>query len=214
MSFQAMTWAIEQPCTSAGQKLVLLMLANHSNGYTGQCNPSHKLLAKECAMGVSTLKGHLLDLQGAGYLTIIHKTMEGVSLPNQYKLNGVGQNLTECRSEADRGVGQKLATKQEVQPVRETINTVPDFVNAEVWRDFIKLRNAKKSPITQTALRGIEREAKKAGIDLQQALEVCCERGWASFKAEWMNKDQPKYQPAQLSAARAIFGDERYAALT
>jgi hypothetical protein len=113
-------------------------------------------------------------------------------------------------------VGQKLATKQEVQPVRETINTVPDFVNAEVWRDFIKLRNAKKSPITQTALRGIEREAKKAGIDLQQALEVCCERGWASFKAEWMNKDQPKYQPAQLSAARAIFGDERgaYAALT
>lgn len=211
-----MTWAIEQPCTSAGQKLVLLMLANHSNGHTGQCNPSHKLLAQECAMGVSTLKGHLLDLQSAGYLTIIHKTMEGVSLPNQYKLNGVGQNLTEGRSEADRGVGQKLATKQEVQPVRETINTVPDFVNAEVWRDFIKLRNAKKSPITQTALRGIEREAKKAGIDLQQALEVCCERGWASFKAEWMNKDQPKYQPAQLSAARAIFGDERgaYAALT
>jgi len=216
MSFQAMTWAIEQPCTSAGQKLVLLMLANHSNGHTGQCNPSHKLLAQECAMGVSTLKGHLLDLQSAGYLTIIHKTMEGVSLPNQYKLNGVGQNLAEGRSEADRGVGQKLATKQEVQPVRETINTVPDFVNAEVWRDFIKLRNAKKSPITQTALRGIEREAKKAGIDLQQALEVCCERGWASFKAEWMNKDQPKYQPAQLSAARAIFGDERgaYAALT
>jgi hypothetical protein len=216
MSFQAMTWAIEQPCTSAGQKLVLLMLANHSNGHTGQCNPSHKLLAQECAMGVSTLKGHLLDLQSAGYLTIIHKSMEGVSLPNQYKLNGVGQNLTEGRSEADRGVGQNLATKQEVQPVKETINTVPDFVNAEVWRDFIKLRNAKKSPITQTALRGIEREAKKAGIDLQQALEVCCERGWASFKAEWMNKDQPKYQPAQLSAARAIFGDERgaYAALT
>ena len=211
-----MTWAIEQPCTSAGQKLVLLMLANHSNGHTGQCNPSHKLLAQECAMGVSTLKGHLLDLQSAGYLTIIHKSMEGVSLPNQYKLNGVGQNLTEGRSEADRGVGQNLATKQEVQPIKETKNTTPDGVTDDVWRDFVKLRNAKKSPITQTALRGIEREAQKAGIDLQQALEVCCERGWASFKAEWMNKDQTKYQPAQLSAARAIFGDERgaYAALT
>ena len=211
-----MTWAIEQPCTSAGQKLVLLMLANHSNGHTGQCNPSHKLLAQECAMGVSTLKGHLLDLQSAGYLTIIHKSMEGVSLPNQYKLNGVGQNLTEGRSEADRGVGQNLATKQEVQPVKEPKNTTPDGVTDAVWRDFVKLRSAKKSPITQTALRGIEREAQKAGIDLQQALEVCCERGWASFKAEWMNKDQHKYQPAQLSAARAIFGDERgaYAALT
>jgi len=216
MSFQAMTWAIEQPCTSAGQKLVLLMLANHSNGHTGQCNPSHKLLAQECAMGVSTLKGHLLDLQSAGYLTIIHKSMEGVSLPNQYKLNGVGQNLTEGRSEADRGVGQKLATKQEVQPVNEPKNTTPDGVSYEVWRDFVKLRIAKKSPMSQTALSGIEREAKKAGISLQEALETCCARGWTGFKAEWMNKESPKYQPAQLGAARAIFGDERgsYAALT
>jgi hypothetical protein len=113
-------------------------------------------------------------------------------------------------------VGQKLATKQEVQPVKEPKNTTPDGVIDDVWRDFVKLRNAKKSPITQTALRGIEREAQKAGISLQEALEACCQRGWAGFKAEWMDKDQPKYQPAQLSAARAIFGDERgpYAALT
>jgi len=216
MSFQAMTWAIEQPCTSAGQKLVLLMLANHSNGHTGQCNPSHKLLAQECAMGVSTLKGHLLDLQGAGYLTIIHKSMEGVSLPNQYKLNGVGQNLTEGRSEADRGVGQKLATKQEVQPVKEPKNTTPDGVSDAVWRDYIKLRNSRKSPMTETALRGIEREAQKAAVSLETALSICCARGWTGFKAEWMNKESPKYQPAQLGAARAIFGDERgsYAALT
>jgi hypothetical protein len=142
--------------------------------------------------------------------------MEGVSLPNQYKLNGVGQNLTGGRSEADRGVGQNLATKQEVQPVKEPKNTTPDGVSYEVWRDFIKLRIAKKSPMSQTALSGIEREAKKAGISLQEALETCCARGWTGFKAEWMNKESPKYQPAQLSAARAIFGDERgaYAALT
>jgi hypothetical protein len=111
-------------------------------------------------------------------------------------------------------VGQKLATKQEVQPVKESKNTTPDGVTDDVWRDFVKLRNAKKSPITQTALRGIEREAKKAGVSLQQALETCCQRGWTGFEADWINKDQPKYQPAQLSAARAIFGDERYAALT
>jgi hypothetical protein len=113
-------------------------------------------------------------------------------------------------------VGQKLATKQEVQPVKEPKNTTPDGVSYEVWRDFIKLRIAKKSPMSQTALSGIEREAKKAGISLQEALETCCQRGWTGFKAEWMNNEQTKYQPAQLSAARAIFGDERgaYAALT
>ncbi len=40
MSFQAMTWAIEQTCSSSGQKLALLMLANHSNGHTGKCTPA------------------------------------------------------------------------------------------------------------------------------------------------------------------------------
>ena len=103
MSFQAMTWAVEKRCSSAGQKLVLLMLANCANHQTGQCNPSHKNLAKECSMGISTLKGHIAALEKAGFLRVIHKAIDGVSLPNQYLLNlsdtpsvsvGVGQNLT------------------------------------------------------------------------------------------------------------------------
>ena len=63
MSFQAMTWATAQTCGSAAAKLVLLMLANHSNGHTGQCNPKHKLLAQECEMTVDTLKSHLKKLE-------------------------------------------------------------------------------------------------------------------------------------------------------
>jgi hypothetical protein len=127
MSFQAMAWAVEQKCKCPGQKLALLMLANHANGHTGQCNPSHKRLADECSMGVSTLKNHLRDLQEAGYLTIIHKSEEGVSLPNQYLLNidGVRQNLTGGGSKSGRGVGQNLATNQEVEPGIEP-STNPD----------------------------------------------------------------------------------------
>jgi hypothetical protein len=128
MSFQAMAWAVEQKCKCPGQKLALLMLANHSNGHTGQCNPSHKRLAEECSMGVSTLKNHLRDLQQAGYLTIIHKSADGVSLPNQYRLNidGVSQNLTGGGSKSGRGVGQNLATNQEVEP------GIEPFTNTDV----------------------------------------------------------------------------------
>jgi len=126
MSFQAMTWAMNRPVSNAGQKLVLLMLANHSNFHTGQCNPSHKLLANECAMGVSTLKGHIQALQEFGYLTIIHKYSDGVSLPNQYKLNfeEVGQNLAGGGSESDGGVGQNLATNLEDKPRIQPIEKV------------------------------------------------------------------------------------------
>jgi hypothetical protein len=130
MSFQAMTWAVEKKCASAGQKLVLLMLANCANHQTGQCNPSHKNLAEECSMGISTLKGHIAALEKAGFLKVIHKAIDGVSLPNQYLLNlsdtpsgsgGVGQNLTEGRSGSDRGVGQNLATNQEDKPGIEPV---------------------------------------------------------------------------------------------
>lgn len=121
MSFQAMSWAVEQKCESAGQKLVLIMLANYCNSHTGQCNPSHQRLADECSMGVSTLKNHLSRLAELGVIRIERSVQHGVNLPNQYWLmpGGVGQNLAGGGSESDGGVGQNLATNLEIQPVIE-----------------------------------------------------------------------------------------------
>jgi uncharacterized protein YdaU (DUF1376 family) len=67
-------------------------------------------------------------------------------------------------------------------------NTVapPNGVTDSVWQDWIKLRKEKRAAVTQTAVDGIEREARKAGISLQTALETCCERGWTGFKADWV----------------------------
>ena len=89
-------------------------------------------------------------------------------------------------------------------------NTVapPDGVTVMVWQDWLKLRKAKKAAVTQTALDGIQREADKARVSLQTALETCCERGWSGFKAEWM-QSQPSQHDKNMGAARAIFGDER-----
>jgi hypothetical protein len=116
-----MTWAIQKKCDSAGQKLVLLMLANHCNGYTGQCNPSHKLLADECSMGVSTLKRQIASLEEAGFLAIVHKSVEGVSLPNQYmlKLEGVDPIRAGGGSNLGGGAGPNRATDQEDKPGSE-----------------------------------------------------------------------------------------------
>jgi uncharacterized protein YdaU (DUF1376 family) len=91
-------------------------------------------------------------------------------------------------------------------------NTVaPPFgVTDSVWQDWLKLRKAKKAAVTQTAIDGIQREADKAGVSLQTTLEMCCERGWTGFKAEWLQPKQSHgYQDKNLGAARAIFGDER-----
>lgn len=66
----------------------------------------------------------------------------------------------------------------------------PDGVTDVVWKDFLAIRRAKRAPMTPTALAGIQREAERAGITLQKAIEVCCERGWQGFKAEWVLGDK------------------------
>jgi len=70
------------------------------------------------------------------------------------------------------------------KPIKEL--APPDGVLQSVWDDFVKQRKAKKASITQTAIKGIEREARKAGISLNDALQEICTRGWTGFKAEWM----------------------------
>lgn len=73
----------------------------------------------------------------------------------------------------------------------------PDGVSADVWKDFITHRKAKKAPVTNTALEAIKREAVKADIGLQEALETIVNRGWTGFKAEWIKNGNTSVTPRQ-----------------
>lgn len=81
---------------------------------------------------------------------------------------------------------------KEEKPKRKRSSNVqkPESVSGQVWNDFCALRNKRRAPITETALKGIQREAEKAGISLEAALSTCCERGWQGFKADWYKRGQ------------------------
>ena len=64
----------------------------------------------------------------------------------------------------------------------------PDDVSEQTWADFLELRKSKRAPLTATALAGIAREADKAGMSLQDAIALCCERGWQSINARWISE--------------------------
>ena len=85
MSFLAMAWAMRQklPCT---QKIVLMMLSERHNKDTGQCNPSHDLLADDCGLTRRSVMDQIAKLAEAGYLQIRHRAANNVKLPNQYVL--------------------------------------------------------------------------------------------------------------------------------
>jgi uncharacterized protein YdaU (DUF1376 family) len=90
-------------------------------------------------------------------------------------------------------INQEPEEENKKTPRKRVTALRPDDVSESVWDDYLQIRKAKKSPLTQTALDGLNREADKAGVSLEQALTVCCERGWSGFKAEWyMNAVQNK----------------------
>jgi len=96
--------------------------------------------------------------------------------------------IPETETEGETKKEKERETKKAVAP--------PFGVTESVWQDWITLRKSKKAAVTQTALDGIEREARKAGVSLQTALETCCARGWTGFKAEWMEEKLTANQKA------------------
>ncbi len=88
---------------------------------------------------------------------------------------------------------QVAIPETERETEREKITLArPDDISEELWKDFKKLREKKKAPVTELVLTKIRSEAKNAGITLSQAMEEMCVRGWTGFKADWVkSKNKP-----------------------
>ena len=112
---------------------------------------------------------------------------------------------------------------EQIQKKKEHINTkhistedknkyVPP-IGAELLQDWLKVRKKKRAgDVTERVFKGLQREAKEAGITDEQAVTVCCERTWQTFTAEWyLKKPNPAWQnvqEARLDVARQIWGNK------
>ena len=79
----------------------------------------------------------------------------------------------------------------------------PEDVEAQVWDEFAALRKLRRATLTETVVAGIRREAKAAGMTIDQALRTCIERGWQGFKADWVKGRGP------VSIADIDYGTEQ-----
>jgi hypothetical protein len=128
----------------------------------------------------------------------------------------VSEVLAECYQDATpEREGETETEKETEKKIRAPrFDAVQHLVSLGVFeqvaRDYCQQR--KKKP-TITAIDGIYKQAQKAGISLNNALEICCARGWEGFKADWI-KDKPQqgqqltaYQQSIKSAGISIFGN-------
>ena len=141
MGIKFMAMAIDAKIANSGQKFVLVMLANHCNDHTRQCNPSQKLLAEECSMGLSTLKRHIASLEEAGYVETVNVFKDNVQKPNQYLLKfDTSPNRATPPSKSGYSPSPDWATEPEVktriEPVVQKNNYFDDF-----WKAYPRKTN-------------------------------------------------------------------------
>lgn len=63
-------------------------------------------------------------------------------------------------------------------------------VDPQVIADFRAMRTKKAAAITRTSMAGLQREAERAGLTLEGAMRLCCERNWQSIRADWITESR------------------------
>jgi len=123
-----------------------------------------------------------------------------------------GAPITISEPSSEPSLNQKT-TRSKSAPVDWVADLQARGVDRVVAESWLQVRKSKNAAVTVVAVDGIQREAQKSGLPLDDVLRMCCERGWAGFKASWLN-EQPRGSPAltgrdasRAAAAKAFFGD-------
>ena len=106
-------------------------------------------------------------------------------------------------------IATPIATNNHKPITNNHIHT-PDGVDNLVWQDFLQIRKKRRAPITDRVIEGLTKEAKVAGVSLNDALKECVVRGWQSFKADWV---APKASLADVARTTVPGSKERDPAL-
>jgi len=79
----------------------------------------------------------------------------------------------------------KPKPKSAAPPATNPLLLKPDDVSERSWCDFITHRRGKRTTITENVIKIFRREAEKAGIPLEEAINITVYQGWQGFRADW-----------------------------
>ncbi len=154
--------------------------------------PSIRTLSQLSSLTINPVQEGINQLIDGGFIIRNQERISGNKfLSNLYVFVNVEQN--EHVAQRDTSDDKSDATSQsdtKVEEVDKVDKNIPENVSKQTWDDFKKLRAARKAPITKTVMGKIIAQAMLANFTLEEALQECCERGWQTFKAEWVKKDR------------------------
>lgn len=161
MSIRLMSivWDLDLP---AGEKLVLLSLADQANDEGRQCWPSVETIMRRSGQGERTVRRAIATLEEKGHLTRYHRT--GTSTQYHVHPCQIGTPANAAPLPNRQETPAKLAPKPPVTtntPTKTSSSSekranksrfrLPDDIPADEWRDFEEMRKAIRKPMTDSA---------------------------------------------------------------
>jgi uncharacterized protein YdaU (DUF1376 family) len=136
------------------------------------------------------------------------------ALPTHSERNA-NQNQNQNQNQQDKDINTLPAKAVSVVKQSNGLALLSGIDNLpeQVAEDFLKVRKAKRSPLTATALALIEREAVKAGLTTAQAIAIAAARGWQSFKADWIADNDGKTTAERTQDFKDRQAEKAYAPL-
>lgn len=227
----SLCWPLQMPPTP---KAVLVSLADNANDQ-GVAWPSLTKICERTCFGRTAVIAAIRWLEDEGLvvadrsngrhtsytvdLNAVNQFASRTSTPTEpVRLPNQNQSASRTNQSASRTIPVREADTNRHKPSRtvrsnrhsaavaDAIKLLPGLP-ADLVTDFVAIRQAKKLPLTGTAVAGLLREAGKVKLSLEDAVRLCCERGWASLRADWLARDAG--QGMQASAQAGAGGDTR-----
>lgn len=97
-----------------------------------------------------------------------------------------------CDVTRDRREEKRRIDKNIAQTVSASKFSPIDFLankgaEKQLCNDWLRVRKEKRLAPTKTALESVVAEVEKSGLPINDALRLCCERGWGGFRASWLS---------------------------
>ncbi|OOF68311.1 hypothetical protein [Rodentibacter caecimuris] len=116
------------------------------------------------------------------------------------EINPTDNNITN-KNTTDHNI-KKTTQKSEDEILLEQFG-----VTGQLAKDFIVLRKAKKAPITETALKLFNSQARKVNLSMLEAVQVAISRNWAGFREDWYLKSLQQNKSSPNSAKPSAHND-------
>lgn len=92
----------------------------------------------------------------------------------------------------------KITLTTNHKPLTNNHISTPEGVSNDLWSDFLAYRKRLKAPVTDRVLTRLIKESKDANMTLEQVLETMIFKGWRSFEAKWINKDDKQVEKVRF----------------